>query len=169
MSRPLFCTAIFRRMVSAETSALRIELQPFGNRPIPAIAGHQVAGDAPNRRDTDAGLFMDFAIRQSPLQQFHHRPPIGHRLQFGGRAQITEETAALIDRAQRQDGGAQRTLVLLLLPQGYQPVGFQSLEYRLRLCNALTRCYVNTLMSRTQAIGVLLDVPAAPAKIQRLI
>src|SRR5580692_4543561 len=96
VSRPLFCTAIFKRMESPEPSLLRIEFQPLGDRPVAAVARHKKARDAADGGDADAGLTMNLAIRQAALQQFDHGPTIRHRLQFRGRAQIAEEAAALI-------------------------------------------------------------------------
>src|SRR3974390_2013488 len=100
--RPLFWTAILRRIGSLEWRALCIELQPLGHDSIAAAARHQVARDAPDGGDAHAGLPVDLPIRQSPLQQLDHGPAIRHRLQLRGRAQVAEEAAALVDGAQCQ-------------------------------------------------------------------
>src|SRR3974390_983603 len=95
--RPLFCTAILRRMGSLEVPNLSIELQPLGHDSIAAAARHEVARDAADGGDAHAGLPVDLPIGQAPLQQLDHGPAICHRLQFCGRAQIAEEAAALVD------------------------------------------------------------------------
>jgi hypothetical protein len=46
---------------------------------------------------------------------------------FRRRAQVAEEAAAFLDAAQRQDGGAQRALMLLFLADGDGTVGFHGL------------------------------------------
>ena len=104
--------------MAASVSRLRLsacELQPLGDGAVAAVARGQVARDAADGGDADAGLPVDLAVGQAALQQFDHRPAVGHGLQFGRRAQVAEEAAAFLDAAQRQDRGAQRALVLLFL------------------------------------------------------
>src|SRR5258708_37984654 len=97
--RPLFCTAIFRRTGSGEFNVLAIEAQPFGDRPVAAVAGGEIAGDAADGGDADPGLPVDFAVGQAALQEFDHCPSIRHGLQFRLRAQIAEKDPALLDAA----------------------------------------------------------------------
>ncbi len=122
MSRPLFWMAIFRRMDAFGVHALIFK--PFGHRAIAAVSGHEIARDAADGGDAHAGLLVDVAVGQSALEQFDHGPAVGHRLQFGGRAQVAEEAAAFLHAAQREDGGAERAFVLLFLAQGDRAVGF---------------------------------------------
>src|ERR1700678_3349954 len=124
VSRPLFCTAIFRRTGSGEFDVLPIELQPFGHRTVAAAPGGQIARNAADGGDADPRLPVDLTVGQAALQQLDHGPAVRHRLQFGRRAQVAEEAAAFLHTAQRQYGRAQRTLVLLLLPQGDGTIGF---------------------------------------------
>jgi hypothetical protein len=67
---------------------------------------------------------------------------------------------------QRQDGRAQRALVLLFLPLGHRSVGFQVLPLLagIRFNAVLTRYYINALPKAMQAsAGKMLDAPAASA------
>src|SRR3974390_641296 len=110
--RPLFWTAILRRMGSLEAPALCIELQPLGHDPIAPAARHQVARDAADGGDAHAGLPVTLPIRQAPLQPVDPGPAVSHRLQLRGGAQVAEEAAALVDGAQCQDRIAERAFVL---------------------------------------------------------
>src|SRR5438552_12480673 len=119
--RPLFCTAIFRRgaaPLAAPAGGLAaglgagfgvesgILLQAVGDGPIAAVAGGEIASDPADGGDADAGLPVDLAVGQAAFQELDHRPAVGHGLQLGGRAQVAKEAAALLDAAQRQNGGA---------------------------------------------------------------
>src|SRR5665811_16319 len=103
VSRPLFCTAIFRRMESGELICSPGELQPFGDGPVAAVSGREVARDAADRGDAHPGLTVDLPVGQAPLKQLDHRPAIRHRLQFGRSAEIAEEAAAFLHAAQHED------------------------------------------------------------------
>jgi hypothetical protein len=67
---------------------------------------------------------MNLAVRQTTLQQLDHRPTVGHRLQLRGGAEVAKEAAAFLETAQCQYRRAQRTLVLLFLPQCHRAIGF---------------------------------------------
>ena len=71
---------------------------------ITAVAIRQVTSDTPDRRDTDTRLLVNLAIRDALLQEGNDSPAIRQRLQLGGRAQVAEERAALVDAAQSEDG-----------------------------------------------------------------
>jgi len=90
-------------------------LKSCGHGTVTAIARREVPRDAPDRRDAHTGVPVDFAIRETALQQFDDRPAIGHRLQLGGRAQIAKKAAAFLDALQIHDGIAQGPLMLLFL------------------------------------------------------
>ncbi len=66
---------------------------------------------------------MNLAVGEVLLQQFHHVPPVNESLQFGGRAQVFEEIAALIDRFERYDGREQGVLGRVLLAFGFVSIG----------------------------------------------
>src|ERR1700761_9400879 len=98
--------AIFSRTESSDPFGLRIELQPFGYRPVATVSRYQVARHAADGRDADAGLPMNFAVGKTALEKFYDSPPIRHRLQLSRRTKVAEKTAALLNGAQREDGGA---------------------------------------------------------------
>src|SRR5580692_4589654 len=82
VSRPLFCTAIFRRMESTACGGLGMLLQPFGDGAVAAVARSEVARYAADGGDADAGLLVNFPVRQPALEEFDHGPAIRHGLQF---------------------------------------------------------------------------------------
>ena len=72
------------------------------------------------------GLAVDLAIGQVALQQPDHGPAVGQGLQLGGRAQVAEEVAALLDGAQREDGLEQGALGGGFLARGDASVALQA-------------------------------------------
>src|SRR6516164_3661548 len=83
VSRPLFCTAIFRRMEAFGSS---MQLQPVGHGAIAAVAGSEIARHAADGGHADARLLVDLTVGQSAFEQLHHSPAVRHRLQLGRRA-----------------------------------------------------------------------------------
>src|ERR1700730_14447892 len=79
VKRPLFCTAIFRR-VAEPFDGLSMQFHPFGDGTVTAVAGSKTARDAADGGDADAGLPVDLAIGQAALQECNHRPAVGHGL-----------------------------------------------------------------------------------------
>src|SRR5450631_2989579 len=77
VSRPLFCIAIFNRMVLSiawccqdfNASRSRVQFQAVGDGPITAVAGSEVARHPADRRDAHARLPMNFAVGQPALQE----------------------------------------------------------------------------------------------------
>src|SRR6266404_3677323 len=128
VSRPLFCMAIFSRIsgfafMSGPAFMSGIRIQPIGDGAVAAVSRRQVASHPADRGDADAGLPVDLAIGQAALEKLDHRPAVRHGLQFGGRAQVAEETAAFLNAAQRQNRSAEVALVLLFLADGDGTVG----------------------------------------------
>ena len=103
--------------------------EPQGDGPVAAVARREITRNPADRGHADAGLLVDLAVRKSALQKLDHGPAIRHRLQFRRRAQVAEETAAFLERAQGQYGGAQGSLVLLLLAQRHRSVGLHGTWY----------------------------------------
>src|SRR5512145_1983926 len=100
VSRPDFCTAILRR----GSPSISARLEPPCRKRVAATPGSEVTSDAPDGGYAHPGVPLYLAVRQPLLQQPDHRPAVGKRLQLGRRAQVAEESAAFLHRAQRQDG-----------------------------------------------------------------
>src|SRR6266850_4403260 len=98
VSRPLFCTAIFRRVALSITCLLALAEGPECPL-IAAVSGIEVARDPADGRHADPGETMDLAVGEVALEHLGDHPAVGHRLQLGGRAQVTEEVAHVLDRA----------------------------------------------------------------------
>ena len=75
---------------------------------IAAMTGVQVARDPADGRHADAGLALHLPVGDLVLQPDGDRPAVGQGLQFRGRAEVAQEITAFFDRAQGQQGLAQR-------------------------------------------------------------
>src|SRR5882672_2573235 len=109
--RPDFCTATFKRWRLSMSAAL----QARHRGGVATVAGVEISRHTPEGGDAHAGEAMDFTIGRVALQILDHRPAIGHGLQLRRRAQVAEELAAFLHRAQRQDCGIQGALGELFL------------------------------------------------------
>ncbi|HEX4377410.1 MAG TPA: hypothetical protein VHZ99_09705 [Steroidobacteraceae bacterium] len=89
---------------------------------IATIALGEISGHATYGGNADAGLLMNLAVGQAAPKTLDHRPPIGHRLQLGGRAQIAQKRATLVHAAKRKHGRHEIALGQGFLPRGESAV-----------------------------------------------
>jgi hypothetical protein len=82
--------------------ALRF-LEPLGSDFIAAVPIAEKSRYTPDRRNTHASEAMNLTIRDVALEVIHDGPPISHRLELGGRAEVAEERPHLVRRLQRSD------------------------------------------------------------------
>src|SRR5262245_14814917 len=97
---------------------MRSVLEAADGSGVSAITGVDVTGHASNGGDAHARQAVDLAIGHFALQVLDYRPAISHRLQLRRGAQVAEEFATFLHRAQRQDGAVQGAFGELLLPDG---------------------------------------------------
>jgi len=86
--------------------ALRF-LEPLGSDFIAAVPIPEKSRHAPDRRNTHASEAMNLAIRDVSLEVIHNSPPISHRLELSGSAEVAEERPDLVPRLQRSNRHAQ--------------------------------------------------------------
>src|SRR5947199_6094957 len=96
--RPDFWTASFRRNSSMVGFPFA---HAFRGYFVTAVATLEKARHAPDSRHTDTGETMNFPIRKLALQVLDDAPPVRHRLDLGGRAQVAQESAAFLGLLQR--------------------------------------------------------------------
>src|SRR6185295_811671 len=135
VSRPDFCTASLRRVSSMTGSlgALRAVAVAAGGRfdsirdeRVAAIARGNEARDPAYGGDAHAGELVNLAIGHSASHVLDDGPAIGHGLQLGRRAEVAEERAAFLRRAQRRHGGEQAALGLNFLARTHVSVEFHN-------------------------------------------
>jgi hypothetical protein len=122
-------------------------VSPFDSGLVAANAVREETGNATDRRYADAGKVVNPTVGQSLFEIGDDLPAINERLEFGGSAEVLQETAALVDRLETDQGFEEVVLGTFLFAASVVSIRFH------QRMSVLTRYYTNTGLFEKQVLA----------------